>query len=378
MSRKTLSITKLPRISNIRSKQKHKHLTKKRNTKQIKKTKQIQKGGFNERIKRYFHSLNNQINTYDAKLMLIYAYINKVGLTKGDKEKIKELLIIPSFGRIDKQTHAYIFENINRILNLGTKINAVISIAAPTRSETRNWKAWLYIERSTSLSPSDLLPSPIISKIKQIFDEEGVLLDKNALDNLLPLPSGYSFRNGQLFNNNNRSFVYASPRGQASSALVHNDKELLPSGYSLINEELVNSNGNYVYASPSGQASSALVHNDKELLPLTHLWFKHWPDRSVPDDPKMYCDFIKYIYDHILRFGGGSIIHCSAGVGRTGVVYITLNLLFEFGITPNIEFPLTKVPDGFTKELVLERIMTARKYYSDIPYYLSAFLFFYI
>jgi len=333
MSRKTLSITKLPRISNIRSKQKHKHLTKKRNTKQIKKTKQIQNGGFDDRIKNYYSSNNKLLNTYDAKLMLIYAYINKVGLTKGDKEKIKELLIIPSFGRgIDPKTHNNIFTNINRILDLGTEINSVISMDAPTRSETCNWSVWLDIKRlitslPPTLSPSDLLPKPIISKIKKIFNIDGVLLDKNALDNLL-LPSG----------------------------------------------QLVKNTNNYVHASPSGQASSALVHNDKELLQLTHLWFKHWADKSVPDLTE-YCNFIKYIYDHILRFGGGSIIHCSAGVGRTGVVYITLNLLFEFGITPNIEFPLTKVPDGFTKKLVLERIMTARKYRMSLVQTIEQFSF---
>ncbi|MEY4861350.1 MAG: hypothetical protein RL059_1049, partial [Bacteroidota bacterium] len=322
----------------IRSKQKHKHLTKKRNTKQIKKTKQIQKGGFNEQIKRYFHLLNNQINTYDAKLMLIYAYLNNINLSEADKAKIKELLIIPLFdGGIDPETHKNIFTNINRILDLGTKIDRVISMDAPTRSETLNWFVWLDIKRRTSLppplSPSDLLPKPIISKIKKIFNIDGVLLDKNALDNLL-----------------------------------------LPSGYSLINGQLVHNNGSNVYGSLSGQASSALVHNDKELLPLTHLWFKNWPDKSVPDLTE-YCKFIKYIYVHILRFGGGSIIHCSAGVGRTGVVYITLNLLFEFGINPNIEFPLTKVPDGFTKELVLEKIMTARKYRMSLVQTIKQFSF---
>ena len=64
-----------------------------------------------------------------------------------------------------------------------------------------------------------------------------------------------------------------------------------------------------------------------------------------------------------MNFGGGSIIHCSAGVGRTGVVYITLNLLFEFGINPNTtRFPLTSPYPGITKAKIKETIMTSREY----------------
>jgi len=124
-------------------------------------------------------------------------------------------------------------------------------------------------------------------------------------------------------------------------------------------------------AEPAPRAAAASPRAAAPANELTHFWFKLWPDHGVPkrsnepngpDGLQLYCNFIKEIYNHIVNFGGDSIIHCSAGVGRTGVVYITLNLLFKFGIDPNYQFPLPEFPYGITKAIIKEEIMSSREY----------------
>jgi len=63
---------------------------------------------------------------------------------------------------------------------------------------------------------------------------------------------------------------------------------------------------------------------------LTHMWFKGWPDHDVPEDKTQFIKFIKEVYKDIKDNGGTTLIHCSAGVGRTGVVYLVLKLMFKY------------------------------------------------
>jgi len=48
--------------------------------------------------------------------------------------------------------------------------------------------------------------------------------------------------------------------------------------------------------------------------------FTSWPDRGVPD-PHKYLQFMKLIndYQEMKQQNGPMVVHCSAGVGRTGV-----------------------------------------------------------
>lgn len=58
-----------------------------------------------------------------------------------------------------------------------------------------------------------------------------------------------------------------------------------------------------------------------------------WPDHGVPDSPKMFLRFT----DHVREARGDSqspvIVHCSAGIGRTGVLVLmeTALCLIETG-----------------------------------------------
>ena len=60
-----------------------------------------------------------------------------------------------------------------------------------------------------------------------------------------------------------------------------------------------------------------------------HIWYNIWPDMGVPE-PTQFAEFIDYIYNHMTDCNGGNtLIHCSAGIGRTGVVYIVLKIYID-------------------------------------------------
>lgn len=327
----------MPRYSKIKlnKKNKSKNLTK-RYKKNIRQTIKNQRGGFNEKIKTYFNDLDKHVNTYDIKLMLIYTYLNNPGLTEYEKTLINEYMRIPSYGKIQREYQQEILKKINRILNFSNVdgIKGVLSMDAPGRPEPREFSKWLKMKRINAQSPRNLLSDAIIlSKMIDAFDINGVLLSGKNLDNL-SLSFRYSFNN---------------------------------------NGQLINNSGNSVY-NTFNKTKQQLLRNNSNENPLTHFWFKFWGDHNVPD-LNIYCNFIRDMYNHIMEFGGGTIIHCSAGVGRTGVVYITLNLLFEFGINPNVEFPLRIAPAGLTKDLVLQRIITCREYRMSLVQTIQQFIF---
>ncbi|VTJ60217.1 Hypothetical predicted protein [Marmota monax] len=52
---------------------------------------------------------------------------------------------------------------------------------------------------------------------------------------------------------------------------------------------------------------------------VTHLQYVAWPDHGVPDDSSDFLEFVTYVRS--LRVDGEPIlVHCSAGIGRTGVL----------------------------------------------------------
>jgi len=62
---------------------------------------------------------------------------------------------------------------------------------------------------------------------------------------------------------------------------------------------------------------------------VKHIWYKDWPDQGVPDINNFWI-FINYCYSDIRTRKGGSVIHCSGGIGRTGTVYVILKLMNMF------------------------------------------------
>ncbi|XP_052242472.1 tyrosine-protein phosphatase 10D-like [Dreissena polymorpha] len=62
---------------------------------------------------------------------------------------------------------------------------------------------------------------------------------------------------------------------------------------------------------------------------VKHFWYLKWPDMGCPEDPKMLLDFVKTVRQHTNRPDRTSptVVHCSAGVGRTGTFIAVDNLL---------------------------------------------------
>jgi protein tyrosine phosphatase len=61
--------------------------------------------------------------------------------------------------------------------------------------------------------------------------------------------------------------------------------------------------------------------------PITHYWYRNWPDHGVPANVDDFRNFLMEVYNDMVDDGGNTVIHCSAGVGRTGVMYICLLIL---------------------------------------------------
>ena len=64
---------------------------------------------------------------------------------------------------------------------------------------------------------------------------------------------------------------------------------------------------------------------EKETRIIYHYWYTAWPDHNLPEQPDSLIQLIKQIetiknYDenNMAERKGPVLVHCSAGVGRTG------------------------------------------------------------
>ncbi|XP_052244016.1 tyrosine-protein phosphatase 10D-like [Dreissena polymorpha] len=64
---------------------------------------------------------------------------------------------------------------------------------------------------------------------------------------------------------------------------------------------------------------------------VKQFWYLKWPDMGCPEDPQMLLDFVKSVREHTHRPGrtNPTVVHCSAGVGRTGT-FIAVDHLLQY------------------------------------------------
>lgn len=69
---------------------------------------------------------------------------------------------------------------------------------------------------------------------------------------------------------------------------------------------------------------------DGQSRTIRQFQFTDWPEQGVPKTGEGFIDFIGQVHKTKEQFGqdGPITVHCSAGVGRTGV-FITLSIVLE-------------------------------------------------
>ncbi|XP_070257527.1 receptor-type tyrosine-protein phosphatase C isoform X3 [Myotis yumanensis] len=73
------------------------------------------------------------------------------------------------------------------------------------------------------------------------------------------------------------------------------------------------------------------ITNKKEKIAgreVTHIQFTSWPDHGVPEDPHLLLKLRRRVNAFSNFFSGPILVHCSAGVGRTGT-YIGIDAMLE-------------------------------------------------
>lgn len=84
---------------------------------------------------------------------------------------------------------------------------------------------------------------------------------------------------------------------------------------------------------------------------LLHFHFKSWPDQGVPNSDSL-LPFIVEIFEDIEKRGGGTVIHCSAGIGRTGTLYVILAVIFD------ILYIHEKIPEDLDQIIYNKAVIT--------------------
>ncbi|KAG5674932.1 hypothetical protein PVAND_004876 [Polypedilum vanderplanki] len=70
------------------------------------------------------------------------------------------------------------------------------------------------------------------------------------------------------------------------------------------------------------------VEKNDVKMSVKHYFFSKWPDHSSPNNPNDLIDFIKIVRSERERPDNTFIVHCSAGVGRTGT-FIALDIMMQ-------------------------------------------------
>ena len=100
---------------------------------------------------------------------------------------------------------------------------------------------------------------------------------------------------------------------------------------------------------------SGLAQESSSPLMVTHYFYHQWPDHGVPEESLAIRSMVKAISNHRERTGDGRppVIHCSAGIGRTGT-FIAIDVLRQrlqrlaastVPVEPNAIFRALGVPD---------------------------------
>ena len=93
------------------------------------------------------------------------------------------------------------------------------------------------------------------------------------------------------------------------------------------------------------------ITREKEIIsaqnqPIDHWWYNIWPDHGVPENVDLFNDFVTLLVADIKLHKYNTLVHCSAGVGRTGTLLVILYFKLK-NKTPTL--------DEITDQIILMR-----------------------
>ncbi|XP_043503458.1 tyrosine-protein phosphatase 10D-like [Polistes fuscatus] len=72
-----------------------------------------------------------------------------------------------------------------------------------------------------------------------------------------------------------------------------------------------------------------ILQKENKKKTITHFHFKEWPDHDVPEDFDSMINFCQILRRNIGTNKGFVVVHCSAGIGRTGTL-IAIDILLQY------------------------------------------------
>ena len=95
------------------------------------------------------------------------------------------------------------------------------------------------------------------------------------------------------------------------------------------NAKAENTFGNFLIKNTSGESVSRVygltkrcleikIGNGGPIKQVVQYHYTNWPDFGVPDSPQPLVEMVNVLREELTTKGGVGLIHCSAGVGRTG------------------------------------------------------------
>lgn len=90
-----------------------------------------------------------------------------------------------------------------------------------------------------------------------------------------------------------------------------------------------------------------LTHNGETRV-IDHYWWIGWPDKGVPASTTNVVDFVLTTRKQSIQLGGPLIIHCSAGVGRTGCL-LAIDICIQ-QVRDRLDLSLKRIGRGKNKK----------------------------
>ena len=238
-----------------------------------------------------------------------------------------------------------IFENPREIL-AEAEAEAEAEAAAATEAKKIKTQPWWRRKSKKSKKSYDLEPVPETRQPTQAWLSEGPLSNQNRstirelqsksraeLLKMLEKPERPVPRQRYLTPEPPPRGVNLQTVGETSTNTRPTRRRVLPPLPNR-NSRSNSINNNTIRPIPRPRPTPTLRKaKNKEML-IKHFWYSGWPDHGVPnkDETDNFILFINDLLKDIKENPCNTVIHCSAGVGRTGTTYVILKICLDKNI----------------------------------------------